>query len=264
MRSLQDAVGIQNVGIQNMHSLIKTKCSKCKIDKSETDYFFVDGGLTFTNQRMEVCKECVIKFNESRSRNKYLDDQISAQYYGATRVINGENLSDISKKIDNAITVGSNRMGIQNFLYLFNAENSLPSYSKQMKQIFETLQSDINQINYADEIIDNDGEQFFEGTKKTITVNSYERNPTVRKKCIEHYGYKCIVCDFDFEKKYGDIGKSYIHIHHRIPLHSIGKNYEVDYIKDLVPVCPNCHSMIHKKNPPFTIEKMKEILNKKS
>ena len=39
----------------------------------------------------------------------------------------------------------------------------------------------------------------------------------------------------------------------------IGKEYEVDPIKDLIPVCPNCHAMIHSKRPAFTIEEIKEI-----
>ena len=70
-----------------------------------------------------------------------------------------------------------------------------------------------------------------------------------RKKCIEHYGAKCAVsnCGFDFEKLYGDIGKGFIHVHHLTQLSDIGQGYEVDPIKDLRPVCPNCHAMLHQK-----------------
>jgi HNH endonuclease len=107
-----------------------------------------------------------------------------------------------------------------------------------------------------DELIDPD--VLFEGCKKTVTVNAYERNPVARKKCIEHYGAKCAVlaCGFDFEKVYGHIGKGFIHVHHLTKLSDIGQGYIVDPIKDLRPVCPNCHAMLHQKNPPYSIEEL--------
>ena len=61
-----------------------------------------------------------------------------------------------------------------------------------------------------------------------------------RRKCLEHYGFTCAVCDFDFAGVYGAIAKKFIHVHHKIPLSEIGKEYVVDPIKDLIPVCPNC------------------------
>ncbi len=102
-----------------------------------------------------------------------------------------------------------------------------------------------------------------EGLKKTITVNSYERNPKARQKCIDYWKPICSVCDFDFEKKYGDLGKGFIHVHHLVPVSDIGLTYQVDPIYDLRPVCPNCHSMLHKTNPPLTIEELKKIIKNK-
>lgn len=85
----------------------------------------------------------------------------------------------------------------------------------------------------------------FEGAKSKICVNRYERSSIARMKCIEKYGCKCIVCGFDFERVYGEIGKGFIHIHHVVPISTIGENYKVNYDTDLVPVCPNCHAMLH-------------------
>ena len=101
-----------------------------------------------------------------------------------------------------------------------------------------------------------------EGTTKSVLVNIYERNPIARKKCIERFGEKCVVCDFDFEQKYGELGKGFIHVHHVIDLAEIGKEYEVDYTKDLVPVCPNCHAMLHKRKPAYRVEELIEIIKK--
>jgi 5-methylcytosine-specific restriction protein A len=93
-----------------------------------------------------------------------------------------------------------------------------------------------------------------------ITVNAYERDSKARKICLELYGYKCSVCGFDFEEKYGSIGKGKIHVHHIVPISEYKKEYMLNPRKDLRPVCPNCHLMIHSKKEPFTIDELKEII----
>jgi len=100
-----------------------------------------------------------------------------------------------------------------------------------------------------------------EGSTRRISVNVYERNPKARAECIAHYKAKCRICGFDFEEQYGNVGKGYIHIHHTKPLSEIGEEYEVDPIEDLMPVCPNCHAIIHKRKPPYNIEEVKAFLN---
>ena len=101
---------------------------------------------------------------------------------------------------------------------------------------------------------------YYEGATKKVIVNKYERSREAREKCILLKGCKCTVCGMDFEKKYGAIGKGFIHIHHIIPINSIGKDYVIDCEKDLVPVCPNCHAMLHREDPPYTIDKLKELI----
>jgi 5-methylcytosine-specific restriction protein A len=112
-----------------------------------------------------------------------------------------------------------------------------------------------------DEIIN--PHEYHEGAIKRIAVNVYERNPEARTKCLKHYGYDCYICDFSFERVYGTIGKNFIHVHHLKPLSEIGAKYKVDPIRDLRPICPNCHAIVHKRNPPFSIEEMTEILEGK-
>lgn len=102
---------------------------------------------------------------------------------------------------------------------------------------------------------------YTEGTPNQVIITKYERNPFARKKCIEHFGLSCVVCNFNFGKTYGEIGKDFIHVHHLTQVSSVGKTYEIDPIKDLRPVCPNCHSIIHKRKTAYTIEEMKELLN---
>lgn len=103
----------------------------------------------------------------------------------------------------------------------------------------------------------------YEGAKYSILVNKYERSSIARMKCIEKYGCKCSVCGFDFEKEYGELGKGFIHIHHIVPIARIGKEYKIDYEKDLVPVCPNCHAMLHRKlhGNNITVDVLKNLLH---
>ena len=100
----------------------------------------------------------------------------------------------------------------------------------------------------------------YEGIKESIVVNSYERNAEARKKCIDHYGTRCIICSFNFEKVYGLIGRDFIHVHHMTPLSEISERYVVDPIKDLRPVCPNCHAIIHRRKPAYTIEEINALI----
>lgn len=101
---------------------------------------------------------------------------------------------------------------------------------------------------------------YSEGAKKQVAVNTYERSAAARAICIQHYGLDCSVCGLNFEEVYGEIGIGFIHVHHLKPLSQIGKDYKLNPITDLRPVCPNCHAMIHQRNPAYTIDELKAIL----
>jgi 5-methylcytosine-specific restriction protein A len=107
-----------------------------------------------------------------------------------------------------------------------------------------------------------DADQIYvEGASQTILVNSFERNAKAMKKCIKHHGCKCAVCGFAFDSVYGAIGENYIHVHHIVPLAEIREEYKLDPIKDLIPICPNCHAMIHRTQPALTISELKKHVN---
>ena len=101
-----------------------------------------------------------------------------------------------------------------------------------------------------------------EGAVERILVNKYERNRDAREACIAAHGSTCAVCEFNFEKAYGDLGKGFIHVHHLVEISSIGKEYLVQPVTDMRPVCPNCHAMLHKERPALTIEALKAKLRR--
>lgn len=138
-----------------------------------------------------------------------------------------------------------------------------------MKIQNETLLKHIEKYftdNYQKDIfpeILNETENEYEGIKKTVVVNKYERSSKARENAVKYHGINCKVCNVNFEDVYGEIGKEFIHIHHIIPIHKIGENYKVNYKTDLIPVCPNCHAMLHRKieGEEPTIEELKNMIN---
>jgi hypothetical protein len=105
---------------------------------------------------------------------------------------------------------------------------------------------------------------FAEGAVTQVLVNRYERDPAARQRCIEHYGAKCDACGVILSDRYGACVDGLIHVHHLIPLATIRMRYSVDPVRDLRPVCPNCHAVIHSTEPARTIEQVREMIRKQN
>ena len=99
-----------------------------------------------------------------------------------------------------------------------------------------------------------------EGHPTEVRLTRFERRRGARIACLKHHGYQCLACQTDFVRKYGSLGTDFIHVHHLIPLAQIRKAYKVDPINDLIPLCPNCHAMIHRLPEPQTLDALRERL----
>lgn len=109
-----------------------------------------------------------------------------------------------------------------------------------------------------------DDNAFIEGKKNLRLHVIRERNPQVIKKAIEEYKKKfgklvCEICSFNFEEKYGDIGKDFIEGHHTIPVSEL-EDGEKTKAEDIALVCSNCHKMLHRKRPWLKTSQLKELL----
>jgi 5-methylcytosine-specific restriction enzyme A len=111
---------------------------------------------------------------------------------------------------------------------------------------------------YPDELPIN--RDYYEGGVLSVQVNRYERDPIAREACLEEHGANCMVCGLSFNERYGAIGKGFIHVHHLKPLAAMQRKYRINPKTDLVPVCPNCHAMLHRQKPPFSIKQLKAKL----
>ena len=150
---------------------------------------------------------------------------------------------------------------------LYKEERDKVRDCNSWQKLADYLHIDIQMTVNGEVIYPDDIPQYIEGATKHIYVNSYERDRYARNACIEYYSnkdngrVKCQVCGFDFEEKYGEKYKNIIEVHHIIPLSEIKQSYKVNPIKDLLPVCPNCHVVLH-SNVGESIEELKERLMK--
>lgn len=118
---------------------------------------------------------------------------------------------------------------------------------------------DENEIND----VTNSLESSSEGTMKKVYTSVYERDPKLRKEALRRHGLTCFACGFNFEQVYGEYAKGYIHIHHTQPLFENEGKKRKGIVEDLVPVCANCHSVIHRRrNETKSINEIKEMILK--
>ena len=102
--------------------------------------------------------------------------------------------------------------------------------------------------------------RFYEGGRIQVIMSRHERDPKARTACLNHYGTTCTVCSMSFGNRYGALAEGIIHVHHLNPFHGTDEQREVDPVKDLRPVCPNCHAVLHRQRPPYSIEEVKAML----
>ena len=100
-----------------------------------------------------------------------------------------------------------------------------------------------------------------EGRQTTVTTNKYERSRANRMACIGIHGVTCGICGFNFESQYGEIGLGFIEVHHIVPVSLMGGSYRISPTTDLIPLCSNCHSMVHRKNPPFSPSELRGLMH---
>lgn len=101
---------------------------------------------------------------------------------------------------------------------------------------------------------------FEEGRRYPIELEAAERNPKARAACLEHHGTTCKVCGFSGSLRFGPLGLDLIHVHHIKEVSTQEGVYQIDPLTELVPLCPNCHAMAHRRRPAYSVEELVQML----
>lgn len=109
-------------------------------------------------------------------------------------------------------------------------------------------------------LTDDPPEGFKEGAPRKTCGITYERDRRNRAAAIAIHGTACSACGLEFGVRYGQVAEGFIEVHHTRPLSSADEAYIVNPVKDLIPLCPNCHAVAHRRNPPLTVEEIKDLL----
>ncbi len=128
-------------------------------------------------------------------------------------------------------------------------------------EIIKRVRKATNDINWNVETEHEVKDGYAEGKKKIYYTTKYERSSQNREAAIHIHGTKCMICGFDFEKKYGELGKGYIEVHHIKPLSEVDEEVVFNPETDLICVCSNCHRMLHRfKSYMISVEELKQIV----
>lgn len=197
-------------------------------NKEAIKYLDVDDDVKIRLNQYIIERE---NLSERKKRFVYPEDNIDYKFYVLDKEIN---LPNIVRK--------PNVQGYTFFeIYdLFNGDDVIPTINERVEE----------------------EKVYREGRVSQANINKYERNENAREECLRYYGYTCIICGFNFERFYGRFAYKIIEVHHKRPLYTIKSDYNVNPKVDLVPVCPNCHRVIHHRTPPYEIEELKQLINR--
>ena len=204
---------------------------------------------------------------------KYLCDQININRLSLGQAVeqNQSNFSSLTLEIDGRAFFGASNDISENPSLKFEVETLTSESSieygllnEQEENILRfavtlmasVLPIELTTFRHADEVLG-----YPEGAVSQVLVNRYERDPRNRREAITIHGKSCMVCSFNFEEKYGELGNEYIVVHHTVPVSQMGNDYVVDPTKDLVTLCANCHAMVHRQDPPISVEDLRKILS---
>jgi len=120
---------------------------------------------------------------------------------------------------------------------------------------FTQSPSDANALSGETELI--------EGQQTLRWSNTYERSPQLREAAIRIHGLVCMGCGFNFEEQYGTLGAGFIEVHHTRPISSLGGAAAVNATNDLVVLCSNCHSVVHRNKPaPLPLAELQALVKR--
>jgi Rad3-related DNA helicase len=86
-----------------------------------------------------------------------------------------------------------------------------------------------------------------EGARAEVLLSKAERDPSLRKRALAHYGLHCRACGLIPRVE------AQIEVHHLDP---VSEGVRRTRLEDLCPLCRNCHSLAHSRTPPIPLDEL--------
>lgn len=210
------------------------------------------------------------KIKDRQFANKRLDSD--AHYFGVAKIgkvydDDSSSKGDLFALIENFRSFDKAVLAKQDGLFLEEIpENRKSNYWRDgvrtiTKDVFDRILSLSSISDMPDpDIISEPEYSFSEGAVHEYIGTRYERNTKLRKQAVAIHGLTCAACGFNFEKAYGEYANGYIHIHHIFQISDFNGEKTVNPETDLVPLCANCHAVVHRKREPLTIDDLKGMV----
>jgi len=203
--------------------------------------------ISVTNEKLEILSE--------KGKSRIIKKSVFENAYSLLKENGSINLEEIREFVE------VSPVYVMAILESFPEVTKVKQGSKNVLTYDPTQFKEFEKKIYPEEIYDY--KDLIEGAKKKIFVNAYERNKEASAKCIKFYGTNCYICEMKFSDIYGTIGQDFIHVHHLVEISKIKAEYVVDPIKDLIPVCPNCHAMLHYGKYEINVKTLKKIVKER-
>ncbi|WP_249292210.1 HNH endonuclease [Metabacillus flavus] len=221
----------------------------------------------FNTYDASIRSRVVFEYLFKSKTHRWIDEHIiglnpiESRGYQAMGILHHIGLKDKHKGIFEGYNIKEaiNRLRGQanDFQMVIESLEQFDSNGVQQRSLETTIEIDIDAEQSEEEEYHKDGASTYYYGKR------YERNPYNRAKAIEIHGLNCAVCGFNFEKVYGERGKDFIEIHHIEPLSTVREEVIINPATDLVPVCSNCHRMIHRrKDKVLNIDQLREKMRR--
>lgn len=201
------------------------------------------------------------RFNKDANEvfNKYLITSLNGKKTDKSDNIHLKIYTDTNIDIDEFKIKFGSIINPEETNFIKNDENEISNSKTVNNEVFTSSSKHEEAENY-DEEFESGG---IEGGKKCRYVTYYERDTKNRDIAVEKHSYTCKACGFNFEKKYGQIGANYIHVHHIKPISEQKEKIKINPETDLIVLCANCHSMIHRnKHYTLSVDELKNIISK--
>lgn len=189
------------------------------------------------------------------------------------KILKGRKDSYFSQKVRNLKSHNTlTRKGLATYISGYWAITTTGrKYLDENEELYDSLKSQ----GFREEEISKQVEKDFknliieEGTLEVKNIKQRKRSQRLRQEKIKEITQEnngkisCVACGFDFSVTYDGHGEGYIEIHHLEPV-SLGITNQSmeEALKKVVPLCSNCHRMVHKNREKLlSIEELKEIIS---